>query len=140
MAKDVSPGQYLRTKTNQYVMVEKVDGEYIYVSYKGKTHKREKAIIGEKLFSIQTRAKKLPKESTKQLPKESKKTPSADMKMEVTPIKTCKNCMVMRRGDCFGEQNICEMFRYAPTVSEEETKKWPKYGDATLYRMKNKKK
>ncbi len=49
--------------------------------------------------------------------------------------KSCKNCMVMKRGECFGKKNICEDYRYSPRVTEEIKRTWPDYGDATAIRL-----
>ena len=45
--------------------------------------------------------------------------------------------MLMRRGDCIGEKNICEYFREATNISKEEQADWPQYGDATYYKLKS---
>ena len=49
----------------------------------------------------------------------------------------CSNCIVFRRGDCFGQSTICEDFSYAHAFTKEETKFWPTEGDATRFRQKN---
>ena len=42
----------------------------------------------------------------------------------------------MRRGDCFGGTGmVCEFYRFAPTIPQAERDSWPKYGDATYFRM-----
>lgn len=48
---------------------------------------------------------------------------------------TCKNCMLYKREDCFGKDTICEDYKYAPDMDDEKRKNWPKYGDATFFRM-----
>ena len=45
--------------------------------------------------------------------------------------KSCKNCMEMKNGNCFGQDEICEDFRFAPTISAKERANWPQYGDVT---------
>ena len=44
--------------------------------------------------------------------------------------KSCNTCKHYRRGDCGGLM-LCSDFEYAPTVTPDETKYWPKEGDAT---------
>lgn len=68
-------------------------------------------------------------------PKDDKKIiKQLQYKENLSPVmRTCKNCMLMRSGECSGNK-VCEHFKYAPTVSEEETDKWPKYGDATYFK------
>ncbi len=50
--------------------------------------------------------------------------------------KSCKTCMLMKRGDCNGANNeMCEDYRHSPSVSEREKENWPKYGEATAIRL-----
>lgn len=49
--------------------------------------------------------------------------------------KSCKNCMVMKRGECLGGKNVCEFYRYSPAMTEEMKRTWPDYGDATAIRL-----
>lgn len=60
---------------------------------------------------------------------------------ETKPIETpqttpqsCKNCMEMKNGNCFGRNVICEDFRFSPTISKKEMANWPKYGDVTAFK------
>jgi hypothetical protein len=48
---------------------------------------------------------------------------------------TCNDCALQRMGDCCGQKSICSFFRACPTISLEEKENWPKYGDATAFRM-----
>lgn len=48
---------------------------------------------------------------------------------------SCNDCMELKRENCFGEKEICEFFRYSPSVAKEEKEKWPKYGDATALKL-----
>ncbi|MCI7148071.1 MAG: hypothetical protein MSA45_08060 [Firmicutes bacterium] len=50
-------------------------------------------------------------------------------------IHKCKDCMLYRNETCFGSKEICEDFRFAPTIPKEEMDLWPKMGDASFYRM-----
>ena len=49
--------------------------------------------------------------------------------------KSCKTCLEMKRGDCFGKQQVCDDYKYAPPMTEEKKQQWPKYGDATAFRL-----
>ncbi len=49
--------------------------------------------------------------------------------------KSCKNCIEMKKGDCFGQNSICESYKHSPVISEEKRKDWPKYGDATMFKL-----
>ena len=42
------------------------------------------------------------------------------------PVASCKNCMLYRSEECFGEKEICEFYSYAPTISKAEIDNWPK--------------
>ena len=48
---------------------------------------------------------------------------------------TCKNCLEYKKSECFGKPQICEDFRYSPDMDDEKRKNWPKYGDASYFRM-----
>lgn len=48
---------------------------------------------------------------------------------------TCKNCIEYKKSECFGKQQLCEDFRYAPNMDDEKRKTWPKFGDATFLRI-----
>lgn len=48
---------------------------------------------------------------------------------------TCRNCLEYKKSDCFGKPQICEDFRYSPDMDDEKRKNWPKYGDASYFRM-----
>lgn len=109
--------QRLRTITNEFVTIVKIEENTITVRYKGKSHERPKNIIGRKLFVC--------KED------ENCDEPSTDKIKK----NTCDDCMMMRNGECFGAKEICEFFKYAPTISKEEMDSWPEYGDALSYRF-----
>lgn len=40
--------------------------------------------------------------------------------------KSCKNCRWKRSGECFGKSKICKDYKYAPSISEEQARSWPK--------------
>ena len=46
-------------------------------------------------------------------------------------INKCENCMEYKKGNCFGESQICEDFRLAPIISKEELDRWPKNGSVS---------
>ena len=39
--------------------------------------------------------------------------------------KNCDNCMLKKRGDCFGGVNICSLYKHSPNVSASEVDSWP---------------
>lgn len=40
--------------------------------------------------------------------------------------KSCTNCRWKRSGDCFGKSKICQDYKYAPSVTDEQARAWPK--------------
>ena len=49
---------------------------------------------------------------------------------------TCKNCLSYKKEECFGKPVTCKDFKYAPNMTEEKKQNWPKFGDATAFRLK----
>lgn len=99
--------QKLKTTTNEFVTIVKIEKDEIVVFYKGNLYRRNKNIIGEKLFVVEVAMVK---------PKSKRKT--------------CNDCMLMRSEECVGAKEICEFFKYAPTIPKEEMVLWPTMGDA----------
>ncbi len=48
---------------------------------------------------------------------------------------SCINCMLYKNETCFGKKEICEDFKPSPKLSTEEIERWPKYGDATRFKL-----
>ena len=48
---------------------------------------------------------------------------------------TCKDCMLYKNETCFGKKELCADFNPAPRVSKSEMELWPKYGDATRFKL-----
>ena len=48
---------------------------------------------------------------------------------------SCKECMILKRGDCFGAKEICDLFKFSPAVTKREKERWPQYGDATAFKL-----
>lgn len=57
-----------------------------------------------------------------------------------TKRKSCKECLSYRKEECFGKNKICDDFKYAPLMDDEKRRNWPRYGDATYFRMTSRKK
>jgi len=51
---------------------------------------------------------------------------------------TCENCIEKRKQECIGSKNnqICELFKPAPNISQDTKDNWPKLGDASYIRYK----
>ena len=41
-------------------------------------------------------------------------------------VRNCDNCRLKRNGECFGKNNICQDYKYAPAITEEQARAWPK--------------
>ena len=48
---------------------------------------------------------------------------------------TCRNCMELKNGNCFGSLQICDDFKPTPEMSKEDLDRWPKKG--TVSRSKS---
>lgn len=54
--------------------------------------------------------------------------------------KTCADCFLRHTGACTSlTQTICEDFRAKQILPQDEIANWPKYGDATAYRLGDRK-
>lgn len=40
--------------------------------------------------------------------------------------RSCNNCRLQRSGECFGKKRVCKDYKYAPTLTEEQARTWPK--------------
>ena len=40
-------------------------------------------------------------------------------------MNSCSDCMLYKKGDCFGQSKICNDFKYSPSMSSEEKENWP---------------
>lgn len=99
--------QKLKTTTNEFATIVKIEKDEIVVFYKGNLYRRNKSIIGKKLFIADVVSDKIEVKSN-----------------------TCNDCMLMRSEECVGAKEICEFFKYAPTIPKEEMQLWPTIGDA----------
>lgn len=49
--------------------------------------------------------------------------------------RSCYNCLLQKKEECFGKSKICEDYKPIPRINKEKMDNWPKYGDATFFRM-----
>lgn len=106
-------GQKFLTKKGDYAFLDRIQGNYLFLKYKGKTYKRHNSLIGKKLFVLE-------KDKNKFKPVEIKKS--------------CRNCKFNRIGECPGGKTICEDYKHCPTMTDEDRKNYPKEGDASYMR------
>ena len=139
---EIYVGQKLVCVNGDVVIVKKITHDEIIVEYKTKLYRRPKSIIGQKLFFEEANKEGKPETGEKlfKTPTE-KKQPISTKSMKIGKRKfTCKDCMVYKREDCFGEQELCDRFRKVPVADKTITDNWPKIGTATYYRIKNSRK
>ncbi|MBG0765929.1 MAG: hypothetical protein H0S78_13870 [Tissierellales bacterium] len=105
-------GQKFLTKKGDYAIIEGIYGNYIYLKYKGKLHKRHNSVIGRKLFVLE---------------KDKLKFKASEIK------KSCSNCKYSVRGECIGD-GLCDDYVHVPTMTDQDRKNYPKEGDASYIR------
>lgn len=152
-------GGSLWCKNGEEVVVSSITEDTIEVIYGGKKHSREIGIIGKKLFLKNPTSSREPSDvettnhrTTIGKPSETASSYSGEVhnkrnrknanmeslrREQRTEQRTrkCSDCLLQRRGDCFGQKQACEDFKYAPSHNKELEDNWPKYGDATWLRM-----
>lgn len=108
-------GQKLRCLNGEYVTIHKLFEDTIVVKYKEKLYSRPNDIIGQKLFIL---TKDIHVCLVTELNQEKE-----------MPIKeyTCNDCMLNKRGDCFGQIDLCNYFKPGPSLSKEELDSLPKH-------------
>ena len=129
-------GQTLRCKNNELVIIIDFRDDRIFVDYKGKVYERNRNIVGVKLFFLEDDNYKNEINYRNNL---STASNELDLQENIN-LECCNTCMLEKRGDCYGNKNsICENYKHAPSISNKEIENWPKFGDATYYRMTNRK-
>jgi len=124
-------GVVLFCRNGQIVVVERYTDTHIWVKYNGKLYERPITIINEKLFFENPCEKKLTVD-------EHEKEQGKDQYDQTVKEKHCFNCKFQCSGEC-SSWELCDDYQPAYTVSEVEKTYWPKYGDATLFRRKSRK-
>ena len=95
------------------VKVIGIHDDHFEVSYKGKRYQRPYTILGKKLFFE-------PQLSEKKL--------------------SCDTCFFRVSEECMSLRSIpCEDYRAVPNISKTEKENWPQYGDATAFRLHDRK-
>lgn len=114
-------GQKIRSITNDLVEIVDIQGQKVKLLYKGKIYVLNKYLISKiskELFIVDNTI-----ENKKNINENSER------------CKSCKNCMEMKNGNCFGSSSICSDYRHSPEISKDEIDRWPKIGDASYYRL-----
>ncbi|HZK33486.1 MAG TPA: hypothetical protein VFC60_03200 [Tissierellaceae bacterium] len=104
--------QKLKTAKGEIVEIVDIKDDKITVLFNGKKHSRHRSIIGYKLFVI-----------------------NEDQDTNEILNRTCDDCFILKKGDCFGRKEICEDFKYVASVSKGYYESWPKYCDASMWRV-----
>ena len=122
-------GQMLYCADGSYGVVTNVAEEYFELEYKERKYRRPFSIIGDKLFTTPDRvASNISDKGTETsvcLINESPATPN------------CSICMKNRSEVCFGNSNVetCDDYIPIPDIPKEKREHWPKYGDATAFKL-----
>ena len=96
--------------TEGYVVVLQRFEDYFVVGYNDKRYKRTYDVIGKKLF----------------------------FEPQLEKIRNCDNCFHRYSGDCTSMSGVvCEDFIARQKLSQEEIDSWPKYGDATAFKLRD---
>ena len=70
---------------------------------------------------------------------ESRGSPNEKTSLQNTvPLRrcaACRSCMLYRNETCFGREKLCEDYKPAPDLSSWDISNWPKYGDATRFKL-----
>lgn len=108
-------GQKLECLNGEYVTIIKIFEDIIIVKYRDRLYSRLKDIVGQKLFIIENDI------STYTVIEPSRETEPSNKEY------TCNDCMLSKRGDCFGQKNLCNHFKACPRISKSEIDSWPKF-------------
>ena len=146
---EIQVSQILYCNNGEPVVVINKTDTIITVEYKGQLHTRPLSIIGDKLH---TKCKSASIANCQSGKKDVAATPSiinqqsklksrssvTDQQLNLisNDSPSCFQCMLQARDDCFGmPHGICEKFVQKPEISADKQKNWPKYGDASAYRL-----
>ena len=117
----VSVGQMLwgvnkETDIEETVTVIEVDDNYFRVEYKGLKRRYPFSALNTIFFATSQRTQ------------------------SITVKRSCNNCFLRYNGACTSlSENVCEDFRIRQILPQDEIDNWPKYGDATAYKLGDKK-
>lgn len=106
-------GQKFLTKKGDYTVLERIQGNYLFLKYKGKIHKRHKNIIGKKLYLNKdhfTKSNRIIVEKNNYEKQEQEKSKNKDNKTKDIHY-FCKNCIYMKKNICKGTFEGCENYK-----------------------------
>lgn len=116
MDKYLEIGTVLNCKYRGPVIVIGLDGDSFTVLHKGKEYVQSYADLDKILFYN---------------PSNKVSKPSQNEKIMVR----CKDCNLIKTDECLGKESICSFFKPAFDLDESESGHWPKFGDATYFRL-----
>ena len=117
----ISVGQTLwgvnkETDTEETVNVIEISNNYFRVEYKGLKRRYPFSALNTIFFAAPQRTQ------------------------NAVVVRTCDNCFLRYNGTCTSlSENVCEDFRAKQMLPQDEIDNWPKYGDATAYKLGDKK-
>ena len=160
-------GMFLYSKDGQTVQLASFSETHIRVVYKGKIHERPISVINEKLFFVKSCEKIILADSKKMqdsalneqqggvIDEKDKfnvqynvplthifptaENSSVSNESEDKWVKSCRNCKFQVSGEC-SSWELCDDYQPAYAPPKSETDYYPKYGDATMFKKKSRKK
>lgn len=116
MDKYLKIGMVLNCKYRGPVIVTKLDSESFTVLHKGKEYIQSYADLDKILFFNPSNT-------------------VSDHSQNETITVRCKDCNLIKTDECIGKERICSFFKPAFDLDESESGHWPKFGDATYFRL-----
>lgn len=152
-------GMILYCKNGETVKLASFSDTHIRVIYKGKIHERPITVLNEKLFFVKSCEKIILADSSQTQKKIVTELPNTlispiNSKENIstadvlqTPIKqeenvwkkSCRNCRFQVSGEC-SSWELCDDYQPVYSPPKSETDYWPKYGDATMFKKKGRRK
>lgn len=109
-------GTVLNCKYRGPVIVTKIDSDSFTVLHRDKEYVQSYADLGKILFNNPTNK-------------------TSDPSQNIMITVRCKDCNLLKTDDCIGKEKICNFFKPAFDLEDSESKHWPKFGDATYFRL-----
>jgi len=118
-------GQKFLTKKGDYVYLDRIQGNYLFLKYKGKIYKRHESIIGEKLYLnkdhfIKSNRRIQEKNIHKKDEKKQAKEILNDKDNKIKEINyLCKNCIFLKKNVCRGTIEGCGNYKNYKLTDEK---------------------
>ena len=135
---EIKLGKYVTSDGKKFNLI-RITGNQIIIERDGKKYSGPKNSIGTTIFPIET-YEGISEDIETLIPKiQGSEANWINEALEVNPTITCKECKLYTNEECVGEKAICEYFQPSYNISPYEQSLWPKYGDATGFRLNTQK-